>query len=281
MANVHVEGSRGLAHSMLIGAPPDEVWRAIATPEGLIRWFADRAVLTATGYRLEWDRPHQVEAVDLRLRESKPPTRLVFDWDSTVPGHDTRAVFELSPEAGGTRLVFTEAGFGEGVAWDHAVDHIGDGWDAVLPRLPELWPVAPLRAIRREADLPGTAAAAFRLLTHEVELGRWLAPAARFDAHRGGQWRLDAPAFPGPAAGRVNAYEPGRRLRLFWRWSRLPIAPTEVEITLDDRETGVHVEVTHGGWSHDDASAGTFDDMDRGWGQVLQDLGRELAKVGA
>ncbi len=276
MSNVYVAGTRGLARSLSLGAPVEEVWRAIATPEGLVRWFAHRAEATPAGFRLEWDRPAKVESITLRLRESKPSSRLSFDWDSTVPGQDTRATFVLTPEGTGTRLVFTEEGFGDGLAWDNAIAHIADGWDDVLSRLPELWPVAPTRTIRKEIRLPGTAADAYRLLTTESELAAWCAPAASFDARRGGAWRLDAPAMPGPAAGRVIALEAGRRIRLFWSWYRLPLAPAEVEIQLTDEEEGVYVDVIHAGWSMDASWNALYDETDRGWDVLLGDLGRYL-----
>jgi uncharacterized protein YndB with AHSA1/START domain len=277
MANVYVAGSRAITRSILIGAPLDDVWRAIATPEGLVRWFAHRAEPTPTGFRLEWDRPSDVDAVEVRLRESRPGSKLVFDWDSTVRGRDTRATFVLTAEGDATRLIFLEEGFGDGPEWDRAIAHIGDGWEDVLPRLPELWPVAPSRAIHREVLLPGTAAAAYHALTDEAELARWLAPAASFDPRRGGAWRLDAPAFSTPCAGRVVGLEPDRRIRLAWSWYRLPLAPTEVELGLADAGAGVRLTLAHAGLGHGETWDAAHDDAERGWTEAFAALARHLA----
>ena len=70
-----------------LDAPPEKVWRAIATPEVREAWLGE---------------PEDGEA---RVAEADPPSRLDLVWP-TREG-DSLISFEISPAEGGSRLTIT------------------------------------------------------------------------------------------------------------------------------------------------------------------------------
>jgi uncharacterized protein YndB with AHSA1/START domain len=114
------DGSRvGLRYERRLSHPPDKVWRVLTESSELRHWFpADiigerraGAPLRLTMWPESVERaPDQVQAAGMTLgdptlpgeiRAWDPPRLFEFTWDSDV------LRWELSPEGGGTRLLFT------------------------------------------------------------------------------------------------------------------------------------------------------------------------------
>lgn len=128
--------------------PPEKVWNALTTPEGLGSWFGSRAEIDEMRpggtVRIWWgeDGPHT-----LRIRTVEPPHRFAFTWPiSGLPASDPRRThveFSLTPTPTGTRLTVVEIGFAQ------LPDHLGGayegnvaGWAAELAELAEYLDVA-------------------------------------------------------------------------------------------------------------------------------------------
>ena len=128
--------------------PPEKVWNALTTTEGLGGWFGSRAEIDdlrpGGTVRVWWDEdgPHT-----LRIQSVEPPRRFAFTWAiEGLPAGDPRRThveFSLTPTPAGTRLRVVEIGFAQ------LPDHLGgayrsnvDGWATELAELAEYLDVA-------------------------------------------------------------------------------------------------------------------------------------------
>ena len=122
-----------LTASVHIEAAPEQVFEYFTSPDALVRWMGDHAVLHQTpGGAFEVD----INGVPVRGRylEVEPPHRLLISWghagsDRLPPGASTVEV-RLSPAGGGTQVEIEHrdlpadlrAGFGRG--WPHFVQRL-------------------------------------------------------------------------------------------------------------------------------------------------------------
>lgn len=98
--------------------PPEKVWTALTTAEGLGSWFGSRAEideLRPGGTAQVWwgeDGPHT-----LWIQIVEPPRRFAFSWAiAGLPAGDPRRThveFTLEPTPAGTRLTMVETGFAQ------------------------------------------------------------------------------------------------------------------------------------------------------------------------
>lgn len=122
---------RRLAKEIELAATPDEVWRAISTPEGMSLWFVPHEQAgdgieadfgggnTQAGQVLEWE----------------PGKRVVYGADS-----EPRMTMEFLVEgkdASTTVLRLVQSGFFGGDDWEAEYDGFGKGWDMFLHNLAE------------------------------------------------------------------------------------------------------------------------------------------------
>ncbi len=101
-----------------LAQPPQRVWEALTSAEGLGSWFGDHATVdlrpggTAS---VEWDNKDFKAMLTISVVE--PPARFAWTWAiQGLPATDPRRTyveFILSPNAGGTRLTVAESGFAQ------------------------------------------------------------------------------------------------------------------------------------------------------------------------
>jgi uncharacterized protein YndB with AHSA1/START domain len=128
--------------------PPDKVWNALTTSEGLGGWFGSRAEIgdlcPGGTVRVWWDAdgPHI-----LRIQIVEPPRQFAFTWAiDGLPASDPRRThveFTLEPTPAGTRLTVAEIGFAQ--LPDHlarAYEGNVKGWATELAELAEYLDVA-------------------------------------------------------------------------------------------------------------------------------------------
>jgi uncharacterized protein YndB with AHSA1/START domain len=102
-----------------LAQPPERVWAALTSAEGLGGWFGDRATVDlrpgGTAH-VEWDNKDDFKAT-LTISVVEPPTRFAWTWRiQGLPDADPRRTyveFILTPNGGGTRLTVTESGFAQ------------------------------------------------------------------------------------------------------------------------------------------------------------------------
>ncbi len=273
-----MNGTRAIERSLVLAAGPLEVFAALARPEGLASWLADRVEATERGLRLEWDVPGGLARVEAQVLEAAPGKRFVFSWDAYA-GARTQVAFYLTPEGPGTRLVFVETGFGEGPWWDVIVEEQGEGWDETLARLVRLLGPGPSRRIDKEAVLPAPAERVFAALTQEAELRAWLSREARFEPRPGASYRLADPGWGMAGRGRVRALGPAE-IALTWHWDpELP--PTELTLHLERDPQGARLHLAHSAWGAGCEFNRAFEEIDEAWEDALFLLRRHLSARGA
>jgi uncharacterized protein YndB with AHSA1/START domain len=143
-----------IEREMHIKASPDTVFEVISSPEHLMEWWPDEAELEPTpgsqGHVTFGD-PTSPDAnvVNVTVVDAVPGRLFSFRWthpddEPARPGNSMLVTFELTPDAGGTRLRMTETGFRE-MGWEVAVleaqynDH-ASGWTHFLSQLADYAP---------------------------------------------------------------------------------------------------------------------------------------------
>ena len=117
-----------ILHLLTIDAPPERVYQALTTTEGVRNWWTRDATLDShvggSGEFAFYDRKTVTKA---SIAELVPPSRV--GWriaDSTLPSwHGTSISFDLRPEGEGTVLRFAHRGFREA---DDNYARVTTGW---------------------------------------------------------------------------------------------------------------------------------------------------------
>lgn len=114
---------------------PATVWHALTDARVLARWLMDNDFAPVVGHRFTLrDAPHGGWRgwVECTVLELDPPHRMVWSWHAGREGEvETRVIFELRPEGGGTRLCLRH----EGEALPIQRDGLTSGWRVRMPRL--------------------------------------------------------------------------------------------------------------------------------------------------
>lgn len=135
-------GARVLQESVVVGAPPSEVWRAFTTDDGFARWASPVVhIVPGNGGSIEFalapggriGDPHNVRH---RIDVYQPDALLIFHNEFVPPGGPfdpaafgtvrTMLTFEEAG-AGQTKVTETVIGFGSGAAYDGLYAHLHDG----------------------------------------------------------------------------------------------------------------------------------------------------------
>jgi uncharacterized protein YndB with AHSA1/START domain len=106
-----------IERSMELAHPPEQVWAAITTPEGLSAWFGDKATIDLRpggGAEMTF---RSGLTVDMRVERVEEPTVFGFTWRlPDLPEDDPRRTyveFTLEADGAGTRLRVVETGFAQ------------------------------------------------------------------------------------------------------------------------------------------------------------------------
>jgi uncharacterized protein YndB with AHSA1/START domain len=130
-----IERSLDLAH------PPETVWAALTTAEGLGAWFGNKATIDLRpggAIRMWWTEGGSVE---MRVERVEQPTLFAFTWHiDGLPEDDPRrtyAEFTLEAVGAGTRLRVVETGFAQLSGDTHRTAYDGhtEGWARELGEL--------------------------------------------------------------------------------------------------------------------------------------------------
>jgi uncharacterized protein YndB with AHSA1/START domain len=130
-----------IERTMELAHPPDQVWAALTTAEGLGAWFGHEATIDLRPggpARMRWTDGF---TVDMRVERVEEPTVFGFTWQIyELPEDDPRRTyveFTLEPAGAGTRLTVVETGFAQlpEDAYGKAYDGHTQGWARELAEL--------------------------------------------------------------------------------------------------------------------------------------------------
>jgi len=130
-----------IERTVQIAHPPERVWAALTTAEGLAAWFGNEAEIDLRpggSARMRWSGGHRAE---MRVERVEEPVVFAFTWHIFgLPDDDPRRTyveFTLEPAGAGTRLTVTESGFAQLPEDAHHKAYEGnrEGWASELGEL--------------------------------------------------------------------------------------------------------------------------------------------------
>jgi uncharacterized protein YndB with AHSA1/START domain len=131
-----------IERTMELAHPPERVWAALTTAEGLAAWFGDEAAIDLRpggAARMRWH--EEGFTAEMRVERVEEPTVFGFTWPIYgLPEEDPRRTyveFTLEPAGAGTRLTVVESGFAQlpEDAYRAAYDGNTEGWAKELGEL--------------------------------------------------------------------------------------------------------------------------------------------------
>jgi uncharacterized protein YndB with AHSA1/START domain len=123
-----------IERTVQLSHPPEKVWQALTTAEGLGTWFGNSAEVdlrVGGEARLTWD---SGDTATLTIERLEPPRVFGYTWPVYgLPADDPRrtyAEFTLEPTSSGTTLTMVESGFAQLPEDGHKVAFSGNtrGW---------------------------------------------------------------------------------------------------------------------------------------------------------
>jgi uncharacterized protein YndB with AHSA1/START domain len=128
MSNITPNTLPDIRQTLVLNAPVEKVWAAVATSEGIAAWFMPNDFEPAEGHEFHLEAgpfgksPCKVTVID-------PPNRLSFVW-----GKDWTLTFELVEQGGRTEFTLIHGG------WDiDKVTEFGQAHELVRERMSEGW----------------------------------------------------------------------------------------------------------------------------------------------
>ena len=127
-----------IERTLEITHPPERVWQALTTAEGLGTWFGQSAEVdlrVGGKVKLTWN---SGDVATLTIERLEPPRVFGYTWSLYgVPEGDPRRTyveFTLEPTGGGTTLTMVESGFAQ-ASDDKAHQANTEGWTHELGEL--------------------------------------------------------------------------------------------------------------------------------------------------
>ena len=131
-----------IERTMQLAHPPERVWAALTTAEGLAAWFGNEATIDLRPGGSAWMRwTEEGFTAKMRVERVEEPRVFGFTWGIYgLPEDDPRRTyveFTLEPVGAGTRLTVVETGFAQLPEDAHrkAYDGNTDGWAKELGEL--------------------------------------------------------------------------------------------------------------------------------------------------
>jgi uncharacterized protein YndB with AHSA1/START domain len=131
-----------IERTVQVAHPPEKVWAALTTAEGLSAWFGDEATIDLRpggAARMRWNA--EGFTAEMRVERVEQPTVFGFTWGIPgLPEDDPRRTyveFTLEPAGTGTRLTVVETGFAQlpDDTYRKVFDGHTEGWASELAEL--------------------------------------------------------------------------------------------------------------------------------------------------
>jgi len=251
-------------HEIEIDAPPEAVWKAISTGEGLSRWYAEEARVEprAGGENwVSWGEGQEVGNQNLtwepgrRLSVGHPDHATATDWNAIVID------FEIETRGGRTVLKLVQSGLPAGPDWDSMDEGTSVGWEMFLLALKfnlERQAGKPRRTIVRYFGSPRSADETFGALRELLGIAaNDLRAGARYAARTAGGDEI---------GGEIIAVQPGHLLVATVQ----ELGDALLGFTVHATGEGAFVNFIVGTYGLPDAQ---YDEAKARWSQLLEKAG--------
>jgi uncharacterized protein YndB with AHSA1/START domain len=130
-----------IERTLEVAHPPERVWAALTTADGLASWFGHQATIDLRpggAAQMSWPEGY---VADMRVERVEEPRVFAFTWPIFgLPKDDPRRTyveFTLEPIPAGTRLTVVETGFAQlsDDEWGTAYNGNSTGWVSELDEL--------------------------------------------------------------------------------------------------------------------------------------------------
>lgn len=123
-----------ITHNLTIKASPEAIYNAVATKKGITGWWSkDCTIGAAEGAKslLKFDKSGTIVEMGFRTLSLTPNKKVV--WECTENGNPawlgTKIVTEISATEGGSKVVFSHAGFDKKWAGQDPFEMTKTGWE--------------------------------------------------------------------------------------------------------------------------------------------------------
>lgn len=240
--------SQDLVITQHVPAPPDQVYAAWLSPEGLSRWWwvdigdTTYAVEAREGGALLVQSAGAGIGVRGTFRTLREPALIELTWvwlESEDAGPEELVRVDLAPRDGGTLVTVTHQ-----VADPGEVESYRQGWTYVLANLARLHR-EPQKAITLTQLVPAGRHEAFAAWVEPERLATWWWPGRDtsydVDARRGGSFAIHSAQLGLGASGTFLELTEGERIVMTWLWQSVSPAPEQLDlvtVTFEDAPDG-------------------------------------------
>lgn len=126
-----------IRHTLVLAAPVDRVWNAVATAQGMSAWLMPNDLQPGLGSTFHLQTPFG--PVPCRITAFDPPYRLAFTW-----GSDWHVTITLEPAGSATRLTLVHSGWKAG----HVAPESGEPHEVIRERMDRGWATGVLPRLR-------------------------------------------------------------------------------------------------------------------------------------
>ncbi|MFD2168611.1 SRPBCC family protein [Tumebacillus lipolyticus] len=257
-----------IQRSMVLDLTANEAYMMLTQPTEMQRWLAHHVSRSENAMQLVWELAERTVLIDCQIVEETPGRSFSFRWAGAHLAGETQVSFTIHPEAGGSRVLLTERGFGAGHRWDLAIADLSERWDEALDTLAHLTGLAKTRQIVKETVVPFPADRVYRAFIDSEQLVTWFVREADVDMRQGGSYRL-RDQFPTDGTGYVLELVPNKRIRLSWQWYMTSLPPTELSVELQSSSDETRVHVEHVGFGIGPEWDQEYHEHEEGWSRLL------------
>ncbi len=251
-------------HEIEIDAPPEAVWKAISTGEGLTRWYAEEARVEPRIGGENWISWGEGQEVGNQNLAWEPGRRLTVGHPDHATANDWQAMvidFEIEARGGRTLLKLVQSGLPAGPEWDGMDEGTDVGWEMFLFALKyslERQAGKPRRTVFRYWASPRSADETFGALLKLLGIAMDdLRAGARYAATTAGGEKI---------AGEIIAVEPGHLLAATIE----PLGDALVSLTVHATNEGAYVNFIVGTFGLPEAQ---YAEAKARWSHLLQQAG--------
>jgi uncharacterized protein YndB with AHSA1/START domain len=257
-----------------VGAPDDEVMRAVTTPSALECWMQARIDFKAEAgapFRMEWDDPGFPSSVSGTVMDLNPGRRILLSWRQSGQEFDSQVAISVAPSPEGALVTLRHSGFPSGPMWTGLRDLARADWEKSLANLRFFVEEGGLTKVpfvlRKSEQVGAPAERAYQVWAEREHLTAWWLREASIELREGGPLRF---VLPGGRTvdGQLLLLQKHRHIR--WLWDDGG-ARTMIGVSFWPLHPGSRVTLTQIGFGLDPAKGPAYVEE---WERCFRELSR-------